>query len=528
MNQSSFRICLIILLGILVISCTDKGHYDIIIRNGQVIDGTGNESQYLDIGINNDQIVRIANLSQATADKVIDTTGSVVCPGFVDIHAHLDPIFQLNTCESHIRQGITTALGGPDGRGPLPFGDYVDSLSTKGVGMNVGFLCGHNSIRSNVMQLENRAPTKDELGQMKDLVDQAMDEGAFGISTGLKYLPGTFAKVDEVIELSKVASAKDGIYTSHLRDEGLHLLEGVQEAIEIGKQANIPVVLTHHKVIGKPMWGTSSRSLSMIDSARAAGIDVMADQYPYPASYTGIGILIPSWARAGGNGKFVQRVQDPMLRDSIHKQIIFNILNDRGGNDLDRIQFARVKWDTTLEGKTLKYWCEREGMEPTVPNGADLVIRAQVSGGCTCIFHAMHDDDVANIMRHPHTALATDGRLTELGKSFVHPRNYGTFPRVLGQYVREEKVLELNEAIRKMTSLPAFRMGLKDRGQLKIGKKADIVIFDPGEIGEVGTFLEPHAYPTGIDYVIINGIIAFENGQFYDRLDGKVLKRNQL
>lgn len=528
MLVSGYRVGLFLFLTGLLLSCNDTGHYDIIIQNGQIVDGTGGDSQYADLGIIDDRIVKLTDLSKATADKVIDASSRIVCPGFIDIHAHLDPIFELNTCESHIRQGITTALGGPDGRGPVPFGKYVDSLSTKGVGMNVGFLCGHNSIRSKVMQLENRAPTEDELSAMKTLVDQSMDEGAFGISTGLKYLPGTFAKVDEVIELSKMASAKGGIYTSHLRDEGLFLIDGVQEAIEIGAQANIPVVLTHHKVIGKPMWGSSNRSLALIDSARAAGIDVMADQYPYPASYTGIGVLIPSWARAGGNGKFIQRIQDPQLRDSIHKQIMFNILNDRGGDDLDRVQFARVKWDPTLEGKTLKYWCVREGLEPTVSNGADMVIRAQVSGGCTCIFHAMHEDDVANIMRHPHTAIATDGRLTELGKSFVHPRNYGTFPRVLGQYVREEKVLELNEAIRKMTSLPAQRMGLKDRGQLKIGQKADIVIFDPDEIKEVGTFIEPHAYPVGIDYVIINGIPAFENGQFHDLLDGKVLRLNAL
>jgi len=522
------HIIILTLLAILFISCNDNGHYDIIIKNGTVIDGTGSPAQSNDLGVIGDEIVKITNLSSATADQIIDASGRIVSPGFVDIHAHLEPIFRLNTCESHLRQGITTALGGPDGRGPLPFGKYVDSLATKGVGMNVGFLCGHNSIRGNVMELENRAPTTEELDKMKALVDIAMDDGAFGISTGLKYLPGTFAKVDEVVELSKMASAKGGIYTSHLRDEGLNLLDGVNEAIQIGREADIPVVLTHHKVIGKPMWGSSDRSLALIDSARAVGIDVIADQYPYAASYTGIGILIPSWARAGGNGKFIQRVQDPILRDSIHNQIVFNILNDRGGDDLDRIQFARVRWDTTLQGKTLKYWCEREGLEPTLTNGADLVIRAQVNGGCTCIFHAMDENDVANIMKHPFTAIATDGRLTKLGENFVHPRNYGTFPRVLSKYVREDGQLKLEEAIRKMTSFPAARMGLKDRGILRVGMKADIVIFDPMTITEKATFLKPHAYPVGIDYVIVNGKPAFEKGQFHDNLNGQVLKMNEL
>lgn len=528
MQIHRYQLLFTILLAVLLMSCNDKGHYDIIIKNGAVIDGTGSHGMKTDLGITGDQIVRMTNLSEATADQVIDATDRIVSPGFVDIHAHLEPIFRLNTCESHLRQGITTALGGPDGRGPNPFGEYVDSLAAKGVGMNVGFLCGHNSIRAEVMELENRDPTAEELEQMKSLVDQSMDEGAFGISTGLKYLPGTFSKIEEVIELSKMASAKGGIYTSHLRDEGLFLLDGVNEAIRIGAEANIPIVLTHHKVIGKPMWGTSSRSLALIDSARLAGIDVMADQYPYAASYTGIGILIPSWARAGGNGKFIQRVQDPELRDSIHKQIVFNILNDRGGDDLDRIQFARVAWDTTLQGKTLKYWCVREGLEPTLSNGADMVIRAQVNGGCTCIFHAMDESDVANIMRHPHTAIATDGRLTKLGENFVHPRNYGTFPRVLSKYVREDGNLTLEEAIRKMTSLPAARMGLPDRGIIREGMKADIVIFDAKTINEKATFIEPHAYPVGIDYVIVNGKPAFEKGQFHNNLNGQVLKKNKL
>ncbi|MBT8219316.1 MAG: D-aminoacylase [Bacteroidia bacterium] len=524
MQRSVSFITILFFLLLILSSCKDSGHYDIIIRNGEVLDGNGTAAIKVDVAINGDEIVKLTDLSNATANLEIDAQGKIISPGFVDLHAHLEPIFELNNCESHLRQGITTAIGGPDGRGPLPFGRYVDSLSNKGIGMNAGFLCGHNSIRANVMELENRAPTPEELDQMKSLVRQSMEEGAFGISTGLKYLPGTFSKIDEVITLSKVAADKGGIYTSHLRDEGLKLLDGVNEAIQIGKEANIPIVLTHHKVVGKPMWGSSHKTMALIDSARAVGIDVMADQYPYAASYTGIGILIPSWARAGGNGKFIQRVQDPQLRDSIHKKIVFNIINDRGGDDLDRVQFARVRWDTTLQGKTLKYWCEREGLEVTHENGADLIIRAQVNGGCTCIFHAMDDLDVANIMSHPYTAVATDGRLTKLGENFVHPRNYGTFPRVLGKYVREEGVLTLPEAIRKMTSFPADRMGLANRGRIAAGKKADIVIFDADTISDKGTFIAPHAYPVGIDHVLVNGKMAIHNGEFSDQLNGVVLK----
>ena len=511
----------IISLLALFTSCTES--YDIVIKNGQVIDGTGTPSQSMDIGITDNEIKFIGRIKTTGEAEVIDASGLVVCPGFVDIHVHLDPILDLSYCESHVRQGATTAIGGPDGGGVWPLGQYLDTLESIGIGMNVGYLIGHNKIRTNVMSLENRAPTNTELDSMKAQVVQAMHEGAFGISTGLKYLPGTFSEIDEVIALSKVAAEKGGIYTSHLRDEGENLFEGVSEAIEIGEKADIPVVLTHHKVIGKPMWGRSSESIALIEKARAKGIDVMADQYPYAASHTGIGVLIPSWARAGGNGKYRQRIADPILKDSIKRQIIYNILNDRGGSDLRRIQFSKVKWNRDLEGQTLHDWCEMEGMEPNLENGAELVIRAQFSGGASCIYHAMSEDDVVNIMKYEHTAIASDGRLSQKGDGSPHPRCYGTFVRVLGKYVREDKVLTLEDAIRKMTSLPASRMGLKDRGLLKEGNKADITIFDPKTVSEVGTFTDPHHYPIGIKHVLINGKFSIKNEEFIGKKNGAVL-----
>jgi dihydroorotase/N-acyl-D-amino-acid deacylase len=375
------------------------------------------------------------------------------------------------------------------------------------------------------MNLENRPPTKDELEQMKLQISQAMDEGAFGISTGLKYIPVSFSEVDEVIELSKKASEKGGIYTSHLRDEGLGLFDAVNEAILISEKANIPVVLTHHKVIGKPMWGKSSESLALVDSARVAGLNIMIDQYPYNASYTGVSVLIPGWARAGGNEAFIERVENLKLRDSIKAGIVFNILNDRGGDDLDRIQFAKASWIPELEGKTLKYWCELKGLEPTVENGADLVIEAQVNGGASCVFHAMDESDVENILKHPQTMVASDGRLVKLGDGHPHPRWYGTFPRVLGHYVREKGVLTLEEAIYKMTALPAKNIGLKDRGILKENMKADITIFDPETIIDKGTFEKPHQYPEGIYYVLVNGQLAVDNKDFKNIKAGNVLRK---
>ena len=514
-----------LLFAFFATGCSSPETYDVLIKNGQILDGSGSEAYPGDIGISGDRIVAIGNLSDAHGTLEINAGGLVVAPGFIDIHTHLDPILQLSECESHIRQGVTTALGGPDGSSPWPFGAYLDTLGRVGVGMNVGYLIGHNTVRRNVMGLENRAPTPKELERMKAQIRQGMQEGAFGISTGLKYLPGTFSDVDEVIALSKEASAGGGIYTSHLREEGLGLLESVKEAVTISREADIPVVLTHHKVVGKPMWGQSSKTLAMVDSARGAGLDIRIDQYPYDRSYTSISILIPGWARAGGNDAFRERLANPRLRDSIKAGIVFNLINDRGGADLDRVQFAKVSWMPELEGKTLKYWSAQKGLEPSMETGAELVIEAQVNGGASCVFHAMDEGDVMQIMKHPQTMIASDGRLVAPGMGHPHPRWYGTFPRVLGRYVREKKVLSLPEAIHKMTALPAAAMGLTERGLLREGMKADVVLFDPATVADKATFENPHQYPEGIPYVIINGQLSVDAGEFQHLKAGEVLRK---
>jgi dihydroorotase/N-acyl-D-amino-acid deacylase len=274
------------------------------------------------------------------------------------------------------------------------------------------------------------------------------------------------------------------------------------------------------------MWGKSNETLAMVDQARENGLNIMMDQYPYNASYTGISVLIPGWARAGGNKNFIERLDNPKLRDSIKEGIIFNILNDRGGDDLDRVQFAKVRWMPELEGKTLKYWCEQKGLEPSIENGAELVIEAQIKGGASCIFHAMDENDVVNIMKHPQTMIASDGRLVKLGDGHPHPRWYGTFPRVLGQYVRERGILSLKEAIYKMTSLPAQTLGLTDRGSIEVGKKADLTLFNPKTIIDKATFEKPHQYSEGIEYVLINGKLAVDQGVFRPIKSGEVLLKN--
>jgi N-acyl-D-amino-acid deacylase len=501
--------------------------WDILIRGGTVLDGSGGPGFTADVAISGDRIARVSPtpLDPARATRVIEATGMVVSPGFVDLHTHLDPLMRLPGAESHVRQGVTTALGGPDGGGPWPFAPYLAEAEALGVGMNVGFMAGHNTVRRAVMGLEDRAPTTAELKSMQDMVAQSMDEGAWGISTGLKYLPGAFSELDEVVALSEVVGQKGGFYTSHLREEGLGLLQGVSEALEIGRRADIPIVLTHHKVVGQPMWGSSVTTLAMVDSARAAGTDAMIDQYPYTASYTGITILVPAWALADGTQALLSRMEDPALADSILAGIEFNIINDRGGNDLRRVQMALVPWDRSLEGKTLHDWALRDGLQSTPATGAKLVIEAVRRGGVSAIFHAMDEADVARIMAHPFTMIASDGRLTQPGEGSPHPRWYGTFPRVLGHYARDEGVISLEQAVRKMTTMPAERMGLRERGQLREGWYADAVVFDPATVTDNATFSDPHQYPTGIDWVIVNGSLAVDGAVFQDIRPGRVLRR---
>jgi dihydroorotase/N-acyl-D-amino-acid deacylase len=501
--------------------------YDLLITGGSVIDGTGAAARRADVAILGDRIVAVSAtaIPRARARRVIDAAGRTVTPGFIDLHAHLEPLLQLPLAESALRQGVTTALGGPDGGSPLPLGRYMDSVRAKTVGINVGYLVGHNDVRESVMGMSDKAPDAEQLARMKRTIAVAMSEGAFGISTGLLYLPGTYSTVDEVVALSEVAADSGGIYTSHLRKEGLGLFDGVAEALEIGRRARIPVVLTHHKAVGQLMWGKSTVTLTMVDSARKAGTDVMIDQYPYTATHTGIGVLVPSWAMAGGNAEFEKRLAVPALRDSIVRGIVQNILTDRGGGDLKRVQFSRVSWDKTLEGKTLADWAARRGMQPTPENGATLVLEAMHNGGANAIYHVLDEGDVRRIMTHPQTMIASDGRLSQPGDGHPHPRAYGTFPRVLGEYVRVQRLMPLHTAIYKMTGMPAKRLGLSDRGVLRAGAYADVVVFDPATVKDQSTFTEPHQYPVGIETVVVNGVVAVEGGKANGVRAGRVLTR---
>ncbi|MDA1080362.1 MAG: D-aminoacylase [Gemmatimonadetes bacterium] len=521
---------LIVAIAIAAFSVAGTAHaqqYDVVLANATIVDGSGAARYTGSIGITGNRITRVARdqIPAAQAKRVIDVKGHVVAPGFIDMHAHLEPLLDMPDAESSARQGITLSLGGPDGGGPWPFGAYLDSASRSGLGINVAFLVGHNTIRRTVMGTANRAPTTAELTRMKAMVAQGMREGAFGISTGLRYVPGFYARLDEVVELSKVAAASGGIYTSHLREEGLGLIEGVAEALEIGRQAKIPIVLTHHKAVGQQMWGKSVVTLHMVDSARAAGTDVMIDQYPYTASSTGFGVLMPNWAMAGGVPELRKRLDDPELRNAIEKGILDLLLNDRGGGDLRRVQFASVSWDPSLNGKTLYDWAVKRGLPPTPEGAVSLVIEGVLNGAPSMVFHVMDEADVRRIMAHPMTMIGSDGRLSEPGPNVPHPRNYGTFPRVLGEYVRVQKVLTLENAVQKMTGNPAKRLGLSDRGCLREGCVADITVFDPATVSDKGTFTEPHQYPVGIEWVFVAGQAVVADGKMTALRAGQVLRR---
>ncbi len=501
--------------------------YDILVRNGTVIDGRGAPAARADIAVVGTRIARLSTtpLSPDSAFRVIDATGLVVTPGFIDAHLHIDPLLRLPSAESSVRQGVTLALGGPCGDSPWPFGTYLDSADRAGLGMNVAYLVGHNTIRRVVMGTADRAPTPDELSRMRAMVARAMSEGAFGLSTGLRYVPGTYASTDEVVALAQVAADSGGIYATHLREEGVGLIGAVAEALEIGRRAHVPVEISHHKAIGRAMWGSSVRTLAMIDSARAAGTDVALDQYPYTASSTGLSVLVPTWALAGGDSALRRRVGEPVLRDSIRRGIVENLLNDRGGGDLRRVQFSRVPWDSSLEGRTLHDWAVRRGIEPVPERAADLVLEGVLNGGASMVFHVIDEADVRRILAHPQTMIGSDGRLTRPGEGVPHPRSYGTFPRVLGRYVRDERVLTLEEAVHKMTGLPAERLRLHDHGCVQVGCVADLTLFDAATVGDVGTYEDPHRYPRGIVYVLVNGVPVVERGEMTSAHPGRVLRR---
>jgi N-acyl-D-amino-acid deacylase len=521
-------------------------NFDIVFRNGKIVDGSGNPWFKGDVAVRGDRIAAVGSLGEHKAGVEIDASGRLITPGFVDVHTHTDLSFIINPkADSKIRQGVTTEIVGNCGSSVAPVtelgksfessrleelgipwdwssvAEYLERLERGGIPVNVGTLIGHGTVRASVMGYEARAPSAGELEEMRQLVDQGMRDGAFGLSTGIKYAPGVYAKTEEIVELSRVVARHGGLYATHIRNQGVNLIESVDEAITIGREAGVPVQIAHLKVKGRLNWGKSLNMLRVIDDARAEGVDVTYDQYPYTAASTGAFAITPSWAREGGVERFLERLKDPEDR----AKIIEGVSEQEDWTGSQKLLVAKFDPDTSYEGRSIAEIAELrgKGREETM-----VELLEEAGGKVPLILFFGWERDVEAIMTHHAMMVGSDGSSLaaygELGKGKPHPRNYGAFARFLGKYVLGEQVVSLEDGVRRMTSFPALRYGLEGRGLLRKGYHADITVVDPEAATDTATFQDPHQYAQGIDHALVNGVFAVEEGEFTGRLAGKTLR----
>lgn len=499
--------------------------FDLLLKNARVVDGSGNPWFGADIGIRAGKIASIGRLSGKTADRVIDVKNKLVTPGFVDIHTHSESgIITHPQAENFLRDGVTSIVTGNCGSSELDLKDFFAKVEKGRPGINVATLIGHNAVRIEVMGSDDKKATPEELERMRKMVARAMEAGAVGFSTGLEYVPGTYTSIDEIVELAKVAAKYNGIYTSHLRDEGAQVMEAIEEALEVGRRAGIRVQISHLKQDTKAYWGNTQRMLDLIEKYRGLGVDVTADQYPYIAYSTGLGTTLPTWALAGGHDKLVERLRDPATRKRIFNEVLESN-KKRGYNDFEYTAVAACRFEPALEGKNLRQVSLLKGRAASHEADVETVLDLMEKGGVSVVTTAMSEEDVTNIMRYRNTAIASDGGVRQFGAGRPHPRSYGTNARVLNEYVRLRKVLTLEDAVRKMTSLPAQIFQFKDRGLVREGFAADLVVFDPEAVRDNATFENPHQYSTGFDLVVVNGKVAVEADKLTTERGGRVLRR---
>ncbi|UCE42658.1 MAG: D-aminoacylase [Candidatus Aminicenantes bacterium] len=513
-----FLLCLFIPI---VVSCSTS--YDVIIKGGMIYDGMGGTPYVADIGVLDGAIKNIGKIN-TTAGLTIDANGSIVSPGFIDMHTHCESGLGTEkgkNAKNYLMQGVTTVVTGNCGGGTYRVEEFFNKLESQGIGLNVIHLVGHAMIRGNVMGQEAREPTDEELEQMKQHLAQGMEEGAAGFSTGLFYAPGSFAKTDEIVELAKVVKTYDGIYASHIRDESnynIGLKEAVKEAITVGEQAGIPVEISHIKALGKPVWGMAEDVCEIIENARERDVRVYADQYPYMASSTGLSAaVIPRWVQAGG--KMRDRLENPELLSKIKKEISENIDRRGGAESLVIVSFSKNR---DFDGKSLLEISRM--MEMTL---VDTAIYLVLNGSPSIISFNMQEADLEYFMKKPYVMTGSDGNIQIPDKSFPHPRSYGTFPRKIRKYVLKNKWISMEQAIRAATSLPAEILGLDDRGILKEEGVADILVFDPERISDKATYDAPHQYSEGVLYLMIGGELVIENGSYKGVLAGSPIRRNK-
>ncbi|MGE5653645.1 MAG: N-acyl-D-amino-acid deacylase family protein [Bacillota bacterium] len=522
---------------------------DLMIRNAKIVDGSGNPWFVGDVAVAGGKIVAVGRLADLKAKEEVDAEGLVLSPGFIDIHSHSDfSILDYPTNESRVLQGITTEIGGNCGLSPAPvlpdkvdylrkyasflsnsisydwqsYGDFLRRIEETGISTNFGGLIGHGTLRVAAMGFDNRKPEPHELETMQTLMRQAMEDGAFGVSSGLIYSPGCYADTDELVEVAKAIAPYGGFYETHMRNEGANILESIRESIEVGRRAGVAVEIAHHKISGRNNWGLAPQSTELIAQARAEGLDITADQYPYIASATTLTSILPSWTFEGGVDKMIERLQDPETRAKIKEQI--EASSAKSGRRWSDLLIASVGSEANrrFEGKTVEELAAIVGKGP-IDAALDLIIEERAVVGE--VSFGMCEEDVATIMRHPLTMVGSDGGAMDIqcgGKP--HPRNFGTFARILRKYVREDKVLRLEEAVRKMTSMPATRLRLFDRGLIRSGCWADLVLFDPDTIEDTPSFTNPQQVVKGVNRVWVNGVLVVKDGTHTGSRPGHVLR----
>lgn len=497
--------------------------YDIAIINGRIIDGTGNPWFYGSVAVKGDRIVKVGAVDAARAARVIDAGGRVVAPGFIDVHTHVEGSLGDNpSADNFVYMGVTSIVTGNCGTSSLGVGGFLSQLESKGISINAATLVGHGSVRRDAMKEEAREPSAEELQRMRESVERAMREGAVGMSTGLIYVPGTYSKTAEIVELAKVVARYGGVYATHMRDEGNQVADSIREALTIGEQAGLPVDISHFKVSSKKRWGDSRATCQMIADARARGQQVTVDQYVYTASSTSLNTLLPTWSLEGGRDKARERLADPEARARIKGEMI-DTLRKGGFKDFSYAVVAGYRPDPAYEGKSISEITKLAGKKGGVAQEAEQIIEMYLAGSAGMVFHKMSEPDIERILAQPYTMIASDSGVQQMGRGAPHPRGYGNNARVLARYVREKKLIGLEDAIRKMTSLPAQTFRLWDRGLIRVGMAADLVVFDPERVADRSTFDAPHQYAEGFAYVLVNGRAVIDDGKHTKAPAGRAL-----
>lgn len=512
----------ILLVSFMISAAIPLKGYDLIIRHGRLIDGTGNPAFFADVAVEKGRIVAVGKITN-NAPEIIDATGLIVTPGFIDVHTHAEEIVDLPLAENFVRMGVTTLMLGNCGSSVRNVKEFLDRVDATNVSVNVATLIGHGDVREKAMGGSfNRPPTPEEMQSMKAIVAQAMKEGAFGLSTGLIYLPGTFSRTEEIVELAKAAARYDGIYASHMRSESSEIKDALNELFRVAREAKIRAEISHIKLSGGSVnWGKTDQIIKMIEQARAEGLDITQDLYLYTASSTSLSQLVPDEAKEGG--KMVERLQDSKQRGKIVAEMKSKLQETKRA-DYAHVMIADYKRDRTLNGLKIPEAARKVCGSDSLDSQINLVLTIQTNGGASAIFHGISEEDLQQFLRHPNTMIACDSGVRRWEEGVPHPRGYGNNARLLSRYVRELQILRLEDAIRRMTSLPASTFRITERGMVSPGHWADLAIFDPEKIREHATFGDPHHYATGFAYVLVNGTTVVKNDAHTQARPGKALR----